>query len=132
LTILSGSQGFNANGVYDYLASTKDADGNLVQALGLSFYGQGLASLASGGVFKFSLNVADQSSPPRLASQAPGVSIALETPDNSTGSNSTSTGTGGNTEVTTANIPEPWSVCVWLAILQAGLLQSYSRRRSIR
>ena len=58
LTILAGSQGFNTSGVYDYLASTKDSNGNPLQALGLSFYGQGLASLANGGILKFSLNVA--------------------------------------------------------------------------
>ena len=79
LTILSGSQGFNANGVYDYLASTKDQNGNPLQALGLSFYGQGLASLANGGILKFSLDVADRNSPPQLVSQTPGVSIATST-----------------------------------------------------
>ena len=85
LSILAGSQGFNASGVYDYLASTKDANGNPLQAFGLSFYGQGLASLANGGMLKFSLDVANQNAPPQLVSQTPGVSITLQPADSSTG-----------------------------------------------
>jgi hypothetical protein len=68
LTILSGSQGFNSSGVFDFLASTKDSNGNPLQALGLSFFGQGLAA---GGILNFSLNVANQSTPPQLVSQTP-------------------------------------------------------------
>ena len=75
LTILSGSHGFNSSGVYDFLASTKDSNGNPLQALGLSFFGQGLAA---GGILNFSLNVANQSTPPQLVSQTPGVSITLD------------------------------------------------------
>ena len=88
LTILSGSQGFNASGVYDYLASTKDSNGNPLQALGLSFYGQGLASAANGGILNFSLNVTNQGAPPQLVSQTPGVSITLQ-PSDSSSSNTT-------------------------------------------
>ena len=39
--------------MFDYLASTTDTNGQPLQALGLSFYGQGLAA---GGVLNFSLN----------------------------------------------------------------------------
>ena len=76
LTILSGSQGFNTRWVYDYLANTPAQNGQPLQALGLSFYGQGLASLANGGILKFSLDVANPSSPPQLVSQTPGVTIS--------------------------------------------------------
>jgi hypothetical protein len=68
LTILANSSGFNASGVYDFLASTKDANGQPLQALGLSFFGQGLAA---GGMLNFSLNVANASAPPQLQSQPP-------------------------------------------------------------
>jgi hypothetical protein len=128
LTILSGSQGFNASGVYDYLASTKDQNGNPLQALGLSFYGQGLASLANGGILKFSLDVANQSSPPQLVSQTPDVTISLQTSSTSTTGSTGDTGTGtnggGGTPITTANIPEPLSVLLWSVMAGAGLLRA--------
>jgi hypothetical protein len=116
--------------VYDYLASTKDANGNPLQAFGLSFYGQGLASLANGGILKFSLDVANQNEPPQLASQTPGVSIALQQPtESSSGTGGMNTGTGGGTTITTDNIPEPLSVLVWSALAGVGLLRSRSFRR---
>jgi hypothetical protein len=129
LTILAGSQGFNASGVYDYLASTKDANGNPLQAFGLSFYGQGLASLANGGMLKFSLDVADQNAPPQLVSQTPGVSIALQQPaDNSTGTGGTNTGTGTG-QSSPSETPEPLSVLVWSALAGAGVLRSRILRK---
>jgi hypothetical protein len=130
LTILSGSQGFNSGLVYDYLASTKDANGNPLQAIGLSFYGQGLASLANGGILKFSLDVADQSAPPQLVSQTPGVSITLDSMAGTSGSGDTGSGTGGGTTVTTENIPEPLSVLVWSALAGAGFLRSRVLRKA--
>jgi hypothetical protein len=130
LTILAGSQGFNASGVYDYLASTKDANGNPLQAFGLSFYGQGLASLVNGGMLKFSLDVADQNAPPQLVSQTPGVSIALQQPaDNSTGTGGTNTGTGTG-QSSPSETPEPLSVLVWSALAVAGMLRSRILRKS--
>ncbi len=127
LTILSGSQGFNASGVYDYLANTTQ-NGSPLQALGLSFYGQGLASLANGGILKFSLDVANQNSPPQLVSQTSGVTIALQSSDNSSSGSSSDTGTntstGGGTQIGTASIPEPLSVLVWSALVGAGLLRA--------
>ena len=131
LSILSGSQGFNASGVYDYLASTKDANGNPLQAFGLSFYGQGLASLANGGILKFSLDVADQNAPPQLVSQTPGVSIALQPADSSTGTGGTNTGTGTG-QSSPSETPEPLSVLVWSALAGAGLLRSRILRKSGR
>ncbi len=131
LTILSGSQGFNASGVYDYLASTKDSNGNPLQALGLSFYGQGLASLANGGILKFSLDVANQNSPPQLDSETPGISITLQPSTSSSGaSGDTGTGTtGGSGTVTAAETPEPLSVLVWLGLAGTGLLRSRVLRK---
>jgi hypothetical protein len=129
LTILSGSQGFNSSGVYDYLASTKDANGNPLQAIGLSFYGQGLSSLANGGILKFSLDVADQSAPPQLVSQTPGVSITLQPAASTSGSGDTNTGAGGGTTVITESVPEPLSILVWSALAGAGLLRSRVLRK---
>jgi hypothetical protein len=131
LSILTGSQGFNAGGVYDYLASTKDVNGNPLQAFGLSFYGQGLASLANGGILKFSLDVVDQSAPPQLVSQTPGVSITLQPTDSSTGAAGTTTnGVGGGTQSSPAETPEPLSVLVWSALAGVGLLKSFISRKA--
>ena len=133
LTILAGSQGFNASGVYDFLANTKDATtGAPLQALGLSFFGQGLASLAHGGILNFSLNVADPSAPPQLVSQNSDVTITLQPSDSSTGSTGT-TGTGttsGDGSVGALNTPEPLSVLVWSALVGAGLLRSRSLQKA--
>ena len=129
LTILAGSNGFTASGVYDYLASTKDANGNPLQALGLSFYGQGLASAANGGILNFSLNVTNQSAPPQLVSQTPGVSITLQPSDSS--SSNTNTGTGSLSAQST-DAPEPLSILVWLALAGAGLVQARGLRRPRR
>jgi hypothetical protein len=126
LTISPGSQGFNASGVYDYLASTKDANGNPLQAFGLSFYGQGLASLAQGGIFKFSLDVANQNSPPQLVSQTPGVSITLQQPADGTGG--TNTGTGGTTQTSPNETPEPLSMLIWSTLVAGSLLRSQRLR----
>jgi hypothetical protein len=125
LTILAGSHGFNASGVFDYLATTKDTNGNPLQALGLSFYGQGLASGANGGILNFSLNVANQSTPPQLVSQTPGVTIALQPASDS--SSNTKTGTG--TSISVAETPEPLSVLVWSALAGAGLLRARGLRK---
>jgi len=120
LTILANSSGFNSSGVYDFLAS-KTANGQTLQALGLSFYGQGLAA---GGIVNFSLNVANQSSPPQLSSQTAGVTIALNpTPATPSGSNS-------NTGVTDAQVPEPLSLLIWSALAGAGLFRARTLRRS--
>jgi fibronectin-binding autotransporter adhesin len=131
LTILAGSQGFNSTGVYDYLAKGTE-NGNPVQVLGLSFYGQGLASKANGGILNFSLDVANPSSPPQLlVSPTSGVSIALQTPDSSTGS-SGNTGTGttsGSGNVGALDTPEPLSVLVWSALAGAGMLRSRVLRK---
>src|SRR5262249_27237941 len=121
LSILAGSQGFNASGVYDYLANTKDVNGNSLQAFGLSFYGQGLASLANGGILKFSLDVADQSVPPHLVSQTIGVSITLQPTDSSTGASTTTNGAGGGIQPFPTETPEPLSVLVWSALAGVGL-----------
>ncbi len=139
LTILAGSQGFNQSGVYDFLNTPKDANGNLLQpiALGLSFYNnassQGLASLANGGVLNFSLNVANQNAPPQLVSQTKGVSITLEQGASTSGSGSSDTSSGGSGgQITTENVPEPLSVLVWSALAGAGLLRSRAARKSRR
>ena len=93
LTILAGSHGFSSSGVYDYLASTSGTNGQApLQALGLSFYGQGLAA---GGVLHFSLNVTNASNPPQLVSQTSGVTIKLDS-STSTASSSTTSSTSSS------------------------------------
>jgi hypothetical protein len=148
LTVIpSGSQGFYANGVYDFLAS-KDQNGNALldsngkplQALGLSFYGQsvgqgGLASLANGGILKFSLDVTNPNSPPQLVvPQSNDIKITLQPSDISTGSTGT-TGTNNNgsggTQIGTASIPEPLSVLLWSAMAGASLLRARSWRKRL-
>jgi hypothetical protein len=146
LTVIpSGSQGFYANGVYDYLASKDqngnpllDQNGNPLQALGLSFYGQsigqgGLASVANGGILKFSLDVTNPNSPPQLVvPSSSDIKITPQTPDTSTGTTGTDNN-GGGTQIGTASIPEPLSVLVWSAMAGAGLLRAraWRKRRSV-
>jgi hypothetical protein len=121
LTILANSSGFNASGVYDFLATTKDANGQPLQALGLSFFGQGLAA---GGILNFSLSIANASAPPQLQSQTAGVKITLDsTPSTPTPSNPP-------TGVTEAQTPEPLSLMLWSALAAAGLLRARMARRS--
>jgi hypothetical protein len=131
LTILAGSQGFTQGGVYDFLNTPKDANGNLLQpiALGLSFYTTpsgpgGLAAASNGGVVNFSLDVANPNSPPQLVTNLSGVSITLQPAASTTGSGGTTdTGTGGGGQITTENVPEPLSVLVWGALAGAGLMR---------
>jgi hypothetical protein len=119
LTILANSKGFNSTGVYDFLASKTDGNGQPLQALGLSFYGQGLAA---GGILNFSLNVSNASSPPQLVSQTTGVSIALDqTPPASNH--------GGN-GVPAAQTPEPLSMLIWSVLAGVGLLHTRALRQS--
>jgi hypothetical protein len=108
LTILSASSDISTSGVYDYLASTT-SNGQPLQALGLSFYGNGLAN---GDYLKFSLNVANQSSPPQLISKTPGITITYDPPTSSVSSNPS-----------TNAIPEPISVVLWGVLGGAGLVR---------
>jgi len=124
LTVLAGSQGFDTRGVYDYLASTTDSNGQPLQALGLSFYGQGLAA---GGILNFSLNVANASDPPQLVSQTPGVTINLDPV--SSNSNSSSSSQNSSTD---AEVPEPLSLILWSTLAGAGLLRARTLRRPDR
>jgi hypothetical protein len=126
LTILPGSHGFSTSGVFDYLASTTGTNGqSSLQALGLSFYGQGLAA---GGVLNFSLNVANASNPPQLVSQTSGVTITLAPSSSSTSSSSSSS----SSSVTADGVPEPMSLLLWSALAGAGWLRVRALRRSGR
>lgn len=130
LTILPGSHGFEASGVWDYLANATQ-NGQTYEGLGLSFYGQGLAA---GGVLNFSLNVANVNDPPQLVSATPGVMITLNS-TNSTGSSSTgsssssssssSSGSSSSTSSGTVDsVPEPLSVFLWVTLAAAGLMRA--------
>jgi hypothetical protein len=128
LTIMPGSSGFSSSGVFDYLLSTTDQNGNPLQALGLSFYGQGLAA---GGVLNFSLNVTNASNPPQLVSQTSGVSIALDSTSSSGGATSSSSSSSSST-TSSITTPEPLSLLLWTTLTGAGLLRARAMRRSHR
>ncbi len=123
LTILSASPGVIQSGVYDYLASTT-SNGQNIQALGLSFYGSGLAV---GDSIKFSLSVANENNPPQLipqalgSSQTPPVTITL---DSSSSNASTSSSPGAD------SVPEPLSLVLWSVIAGAGLVRAGVWRRA--
>jgi hypothetical protein len=118
---MSGSRGFTTGGVWDYLASTVQNGQNL-QALGLSFYGQGLAA---SGVLNFSLNVANVNDPPQLVSQTPGVTITLDA-----ASSTTSSATSSSSALNADSVPEPLSLLLWSTLIGAGLLRARALRRS--
>jgi hypothetical protein len=124
LTILAGSQGLNTREVYDYLASGPGSNGQTLQALGLSFYGQGLAA---GGILNFSLNVTNASEPPQVVSQTPGVTINLD-PVSSTSNSSSSS----QNPITDSEVPEPLSLILWSTLAGAGLLRARTLRRPDR
>jgi hypothetical protein len=121
LTILSASPGIKSTGVYDFLATTTPSNGQPIQGLGLSFYGNGLQA---GDTLQFALNVANQSSPPQLNSLTQGVTITLDPP---------STGGGSGSSTTIADsVPEPLSLLLWSALAGAGLIRARGWRRTRR
>jgi hypothetical protein len=130
LTILPGSSGFDPQNLSVYLGSIpSDPNATITQqALGLSFYGQGLAS---GGVLNFALTI-DQAlanNPPQLESLTPGISIKLDGVENTSSQSSSSNGNGGAAPASgNGQVPEPLSLLVWSALTGAGLLRA---RRSL-
>jgi hypothetical protein len=129
LTIMPGSQGFTSSGVYDFLLSTTDQNGNPLQALGLSFFGHGLAA---GGVLNFSLNVTNANDPPLLVSQTSGVSIVLDATSASSSSSSSSTSSSTSSNIPPASTPEPLSLFLWTILAGAGFVRAGAMRRSYR
>lgn len=124
LTILPGSSGFDAQNLAVYLGNFPSEPNATIssQALGLSFYGQGLAA---GGVLNFALTI-DKS----LASMAPqllvdpklspGISIKLDGVENSSPTPSTS-GSSPTPAAGGATVPEPLSMAVWSVLGLAAL-----------
>ncbi|HZW30984.1 MAG TPA: hypothetical protein VFF52_09775 [Isosphaeraceae bacterium] len=115
LTILPGSSGFDPQNLAVYLGNfPSDPNATITsQALGLSFYGQGLAA---GGVLNFALTIDKslENMPPQLvvdSSQNPGVSIKLDGVENS--SPPPSTPSSPAPETSAAKVPEPLSMLVW-------------------
>ena len=129
LTILPGSTGFSSSGVFDFLLSTTDQNGKPLQALGLSFFGQGLAA---GGVLNFSLNVTNASAPPQLVSQTAGVSIALDSTSSTAGSTSSSSSSSSSSTTAATSTPEPLSLLLWTTLTGAGFLRARAMRHSHR
>jgi hypothetical protein len=130
LTILPGSSGFDTSNLNVYLGNIpSDPNATITQqALGLSFYGQGLAA---GGVLNFSLSI-DKSlanNPPQLQSLTPGISIRL---DGVTDNSSSSPVTAAGNPPTSAQVPEPLSLVVWSALAGAVLLRARVRARGPR
>jgi hypothetical protein len=130
LTILPNSSGFDTQNLAVYLGNVpSDPNATITQqALGLSFYGQGLAS---GGVLNFALTI-DQSlakNPPQLESLTPGISIKLDSVSSSSGSGTTSGGGPSTSPAQGANVPEPLSLLVWSALAGAGVWRTGRRGR---
>ena len=128
LTILPGSKGFDASGVWDYLANATQ-NGQTYEGLGLSFYGQGLAA---GGVLNFSLNVANVNDPPQLVSATSGVTITLDptsSTSSSSSSSSSSTSSSSSSSFTVDSVPEPLSILLWATLAMAGLLRARGMRQ---
>jgi hypothetical protein len=126
LTILPGSKGFDENHLFVYLGNNP-SDGTPItqQALGLSFYGQGLAA---GGVLHFSLTVASSlaNKPPQLDAVDPTSSQPLPY-ITITADPSNPVTTGGN-PAPESQIPEPLSLLVWSALAGAGLMRAARSR----
>ncbi len=135
LTVLSGSHGFDSSGVYDYLATSTDSSGKPLQALGLSFYGSGMAA---GGVINFSLNVTNASKPPTLEWVNNGSQTmspftpnpVLATADATSTTTTTTTTSASASDIT--NAPEPLSVLLWSILAGAGALRVRMMRRKSR
>jgi hypothetical protein len=131
LTILPGSSGFDPKNLSVFLGSIpSDPNASITQqALGLSFYGQGLAN---GGVLNFALTI-DKSlanNPPLLESLTPGISIKLDGVENSSSQPSSTNGNGSATPASgNGQVPEPLSLLVWSALAGAGLLRARSWAR---
>jgi hypothetical protein len=131
LTILPGSSGFDTQNLAVYLGNfPSDPNAAITsQALGLSFYGRGLAA---GGVLNFALTI-DKSlanNPPQLLVDprlTSGISIKLDGVEHSSPTPSTS---GSPTpDAGGAKVPEPLSMMVWSILGAAGLLRSGLGRR---
>jgi hypothetical protein len=131
LAILPGSSGFDPQNLFVYLANVpSDPNATITQqALGLSFYGQGLAS---GSVLHFALTI-DKSltnNPPQLESLTPGITIKLDSVSDSSGTPATSQG-GTPPPPPPPNLPEPVSLMLWSALAGAGLLRARARGRRL-
>jgi hypothetical protein len=129
LKIIDAGSTVSSSGVFDYLLSTTDQNGKPLQALGLSFFGQGLEN---GSVLNFSLNVTNASNPPQLVSQTAGVSIALDPTSSSGGATSSSSSSSSSSSTAATSSPEPLSLLLWTTLTGAGLLRAHAMRRSRR
>jgi hypothetical protein len=126
LTILAGSTGFDQSGVYDYLASSTDSSGQPLQALGLSFYGSGMAA---DGVLNFSLNVTNVNAPPTLEWVNNGSqTMSPFTPNPVSGTSVTAATSADDVTAT----PEPLSLLLWSALAGVGLLRARTLRQKGR
>jgi hypothetical protein len=114
LTILSGSTGFNQQGLVNLLSKDNTQ-------FGLSFFGSGLSA---DGNLHFSLSIDGAlSSPPTFTSNLPNVQVTLDpatTPP--TGSDSTPPTSPSN------ETPEPMSLVLWSTLTGVGLWQVRRRR----
>jgi hypothetical protein len=133
LTILPGSSGFDTQNLSVYLGNFPSGANSTItqQALGLSFYGQGLAA---GGVLNFALTINKSlaNNPPQLESQTSGITIKLEKVEDSSPSTSTTNGGATPAAGNGGNVPEPLSLLLWSALAGAGLSRAAWARRAAR
>jgi hypothetical protein len=134
LTVLPGSSGFDTQNLSVYLGSIPSTPNATItqQALGLSFYGQGLQA---GGVLNFALTI-DQSlanNPPQLQSLTSGISIKfdqIETPQSQSTQQSTDN-SSASVVAQSGQVPEPLSLLIWSALAGAALSRTNRARRRV-
>ena len=123
LTILSGSSGFTQSGVYDFLKSTTDSNGQPVQTL----WSELLRPRVGGQRHPELLTERHQRelpAPTRVADPRR-QTITLDPPASS--SSSSSSAAAADSEV-----PEPLSLLLWASLAGAGLVRARNLRRSAR
>jgi hypothetical protein len=127
LTILSDSQGFDADQLVVALKDSTNSNGEPEQLLGLVFFGQGLQP---GGVLHFALSI-DQAladTPPLLTSSTPGITIAAIPQDGP----DPDPGTPPDPVDPAPNVPEPVAFLLWSAAAGGIAFRTRSRARARR
>jgi hypothetical protein len=132
LTILPGSSGFDTQNLSVYLGSIPSTPNATItqQALGLSFYGQGLAA---GGVLNFALTIEKSlaNNPPQLQSLTSGISIKFDQIETPQATQQSTDNSSAAVVAQSGQVPEPLSILVWSALAGAGLSRTARARRRV-